>query len=58
MTIEHKGRRALRGDGGETVDRRLRHRAYLQAQACDEFQGYLVSKPVPAEDFAAKFLAV
>jgi EAL domain len=33
-------------------------RAYLQAQACDEFQGYLVSKPVPAEDFAAKFLAV
>jgi diguanylate cyclase (GGDEF)-like protein len=33
-------------------------RAYLQAQACDEFQGYLVSKPVPAEEFAAKFLAV
>jgi diguanylate cyclase (GGDEF)-like protein len=33
-------------------------RAYLQAHACDEFQGYLVSKPVPAEDFAAKFLAV
>jgi len=31
-------------------------RAYLQAQACDEFQGYLVSKPVPAEEFAAKFL--
>jgi EAL domain-containing protein (putative c-di-GMP-specific phosphodiesterase class I) len=33
-------------------------RAYLQAQACDEFQGYLMSKPVPAEEFAAKFLAV
>ncbi len=33
-------------------------RAYLQAHACDEFQGYLVSKPVPAEDFAARFLAV
>jgi diguanylate cyclase (GGDEF)-like protein len=33
-------------------------RAYLQAQACDEFQGYLVSKPVPPEDFAARFLAL
>ena len=33
-------------------------RAYLQAQACDEFQGYLVSKRVLAEEFAAKFLAV
>jgi EAL domain-containing protein (putative c-di-GMP-specific phosphodiesterase class I) len=33
-------------------------RADLQAQSCDEFQGFLVSKPVPADDFAAKFLAV
>jgi EAL domain-containing protein (putative c-di-GMP-specific phosphodiesterase class I) len=33
-------------------------RAYLQSQACDEYQGYLFSKPVPAADFTAKFLAV
>ncbi|MEW6544508.1 MAG: EAL domain-containing protein [Nitrospirota bacterium] len=26
--------------------------AFLQQQGCDEFQGYLVSKPVPAEDLA------
>ncbi len=32
-------------------------RTYLQAQACDEFQGYLVSKPLPAEEFTARFLA-
>jgi diguanylate cyclase (GGDEF)-like protein len=33
-------------------------RAYLQAQHCDEYQGYLFSKPVPAADFTAKFLAI
>jgi diguanylate cyclase (GGDEF)-like protein len=30
--------------------------AFLKAQACDEFQGYLKSKPVPAEEFTQKFL--
>ena len=41
----------------ESVETELQ-RAYLQTHACDEFQGYLVSKPVPAEDFTAKFLAI
>ena len=29
---------------------------FLRAQGCDEFQGYLTSKPVPANDFTARFL--
>jgi diguanylate cyclase (GGDEF)-like protein len=29
---------------------------YLQSQGCDEFQGFIVSKPVPAAEFAARFL--
>jgi diguanylate cyclase (GGDEF)-like protein len=31
--------------------------AYLAKRGCDECQGFLFSKPVPAEEFAAKFLA-
>ena len=31
--------------------------AFLRAQGCDEFQGYLKSKPVPADEFELKFLA-
>ena len=31
--------------------------ALLKARGCDEFQGYLKSKPVPADEFAARFLA-
>jgi EAL domain-containing protein (putative c-di-GMP-specific phosphodiesterase class I) len=31
--------------------------AFLKAQGCDEFQGYLKSKPVSPEEFAARFLA-
>ncbi len=30
--------------------------AFLRAQSCDEFQGYLKSKPVPAQDFETAFL--
>jgi diguanylate cyclase len=30
---------------------------FLRLQACDEYQGYFKSKPVPADEFAAKFLA-
>jgi EAL domain-containing protein (putative c-di-GMP-specific phosphodiesterase class I) len=30
---------------------------FLKAQGCDEFQGFLMSKPVPADTFAAVFLA-
>jgi diguanylate cyclase len=30
---------------------------FLKKQRCDEFQGFMVSKPVPAEEFAARFLA-
>lgn len=30
---------------------------FLKAQGCDEFQGFLISKPVPADAFAALLLA-
>jgi diguanylate cyclase (GGDEF)-like protein len=30
--------------------------AFLTAQGCDEYQGYIKSKPVPADVFTAKFL--
>jgi len=30
---------------------------FLKRQNCDEFQGFLMSKPVPADVFAAAFLA-
>jgi diguanylate cyclase (GGDEF)-like protein len=32
--------------------------AFLAANGCDEYQGYLKSKPIPADDFASRFLAV
>jgi diguanylate cyclase (GGDEF)-like protein len=31
--------------------------AFLTAQGCDEFQGYLKSKPVPADEFTARFVS-
>jgi diguanylate cyclase (GGDEF)-like protein len=31
--------------------------AFLAANACDEYQGYLKSRPVAADEFAARFLA-
>ncbi|MEO8164246.1 MAG: EAL domain-containing protein [Betaproteobacteria bacterium] len=31
---------------------------FLKAQGCDEFQGFLMSKPVPADAFAAVFLPI
>jgi diguanylate cyclase (GGDEF)-like protein len=31
---------------------------YLQSQGCDEYQGFIVSKPVPPGEFAARFLGV
>jgi len=30
----------------------------LRLLSCDEMQGYLFSRPVPAADFEAKFLAL
>jgi EAL domain-containing protein (putative c-di-GMP-specific phosphodiesterase class I) len=30
--------------------------AFLQQHNCDEVQGYLIGKPVPAEQFAALFM--
>jgi diguanylate cyclase (GGDEF)-like protein len=39
-------------EGVETVEQE----AFLRAHNCDEIQGYLISKPVPADEFAA-FLA-
>ncbi|MDH5579801.1 MAG: bifunctional diguanylate cyclase/phosphodiesterase, partial [Betaproteobacteria bacterium] len=29
---------------------------YLRAHGCNEYQGYLFSKPLPADDFAARYL--
>jgi diguanylate cyclase (GGDEF)-like protein len=40
-------------EGVETGDQL----AYLAARGCDEMQGYLFSKPVPADEFAALVLA-
>ena len=31
--------------------------AFLRAQHCDEFQGYLKSKPIPADEFTARFVS-
>jgi EAL domain-containing protein (putative c-di-GMP-specific phosphodiesterase class I) len=31
--------------------------AFLEAQGCDEYQGYYKSKPLPAADFTQRFLA-
>lgn len=31
--------------------------AFLRSQGCDEYQGYLRSKPVPAEEFTRRFLS-
>jgi len=39
-------------EGVETAEQE----AFLRAHKCDEIQGYLISKPVPADEFAA-FLA-
>ncbi len=39
-------------EGVETVQQRQR----LQALECDVMQGYLVSRPLPADEFARKFL--
>jgi diguanylate cyclase (GGDEF)-like protein len=30
---------------------------FLRSQRCDEYQGFIVSKPVPPDEFAARFLA-
>ncbi|HYT38513.1 MAG TPA: EAL domain-containing protein, partial [Acidimicrobiia bacterium] len=40
-------------EGVETADQL----AYLAARGCDEMQGYLFSRPVPADDFAALVVA-
>ena len=40
-------------EGVETADQF----AYLTSRGCDEMQGYLFSKPVPADEFAALVLA-
>jgi EAL domain-containing protein (putative c-di-GMP-specific phosphodiesterase class I) len=30
---------------------------FLRSQGCDEYQGFMISKPVPVEEFSAHFLA-
>jgi predicted signal transduction protein with EAL and GGDEF domain len=40
-------------EGVETADQL----AYLASRGCDEMQGYLFSKPIPAEEFAALVLS-
>ena len=30
---------------------------FLRSQGCDEYQGFMISKPVPPEEFSARFLA-
>lgn len=47
LTLAHKMGMRTVAEGVETVQQLQ----YLQAQGCDECQGYLFAKPCPAEDF-------
>ncbi|MBC7779736.1 MAG: PAS domain S-box protein, partial [Proteobacteria bacterium] len=53
IAIGHHMQLRVVAEGVETTQQ-LR---ILQAMACDEYQGYLFSRPLPATAFAAKFLS-
>jgi EAL domain-containing protein (putative c-di-GMP-specific phosphodiesterase class I) len=43
-----QGNQATQAEGVKNAEQR----AFLQANGCDIYQGYLKSKPIPATDFA------
>jgi hypothetical protein len=52
IAIGHHMQLRVVAEGVETPEQL----AILRAMACDEYQGYLFSRPVPADAFAARFL--
>ena len=53
IAMAHSLELSVVAEGVETVQQL----DFLKAQGCDEYQGYLKSKPVPADEFMAKFMS-
>ena len=53
IAMAHSLELSVVAEGVETVQQL----DFLKAQGCDEYQGYLKSKPVPADEFLARFMS-